>query len=240
MITTQGRKSLNPYFLALEFAAPRHCLVCDERIATDYHDKRYICDVCLNSIPLADNPDKLINMLIQTFPGDELAISRVCSLLSVKEEHEWMNLIYKFKYSGIQEIGVSLGKLLARRLEMFGMNSYDFILSVPIHRARKRERGYNQSSIIASTIAGEFNTKTSEKIVKRIKYTESQTALDKTERKFNTRNVFGPGRDIISIKNKIILLVDDVLTTGSTINHCAWFLLESGARQVDAASIVKA
>lgn len=240
MISSNGRKSLNPFFYMFELAAPRHCLVCDERIYYEAGEKKFICNTCLSSIPLADNPDILINQLIQNFPGDELAISRACSLFSIKEDHEWMRLIYKFKYSGIQEIGTELGRLLAKRLAMFNMNDYDFILPVPIHKARKRERGYNQSSIIASAIAGEFQARTSTKVVMRVKYTESQTTLDQSERKFNTRNVFGAGGDISIIKNKIILLVDDVLTTGSTINHCAWFLLESGARQVDAASLVKA
>jgi ComF family protein len=240
MLTQLGRKTLNTIFYALEFAAPEHCFVCDERIDIKPGTKQFICSDCLSSIPLADNPDTLINRLIQNFPGDELAISRVCSLLSVTDDHAWMKLIYKFKYSGLQEIGMELGRQLAKRLKMFDMNDYDYILPVPIHNARRRERGYNQSSIIAAAIAGELNTQTSDRIVKRIKYTESQTALDKTARQYNTRNVFGPGREILLIKNKKVLLVDDVLTTGSTINHCAWFLLESGARQVDAASLVKA
>ena len=144
-----------------------------------------------------------------------------------------MDLIYGLKYTGIYQIGLELGYLLGKQIKS---NRYDIISPVPIHSARKRERGFNQSEAIVEGIIKVKDIHFEKSLLKRKKYTQTQTMLSAEERKRNVSKVFSIN-DKIDINNKRILLVDDVLTTGSTLNNCATELLKNGARRVDAAVV---
>jgi ComF family protein len=224
----------------IELIAPRHCEVCRTYIGTTKRQLEFICDRCLDSIPLAPDPSVLMNKLISEFPGDELGISRVCGLFSISEESNFMELIYSLKYKGHSRIGIELGMLLGRRLQILHFFEYDFIIPLPIHHARTRERGYNQSQVIANGISSIINIPVNNSIVKRKKYTQSQTTLKAEERRNNVSQVFGPKKNYLLVSGKKVLLIDDVLTTGSTLNSCANTLLQLGAKQVDAAVLAVA
>lgn len=109
---------------------------------------------------------------------------------------------------------------------------------MPIHKAKRRHRGYNQSDYIAIGINKILQKTVAPNLLIRLKHTPSQTLLDVTERMKNVKSVFevNPKYDVY---NKNILLVDDVLTTGSTLNNCAQTLLYSHARRVDIATLLK-
>ena len=110
-------------------------------------------------------------------------------------------------------------------------------MPIPLHKTKFKERGYNQSEFIAKGINNILKKKERFDIVRRTKYTKSQALLSPEERKTNVKNVFEID-EVYKISDKIILLVDDVLTTGSTINNCALALLEKGAKRVDAATLL--
>jgi ComF family protein len=100
-----------------------------------------------------------------------------------------------------------------------------------------RERGFNQAEIIALGIAQILGVSVDTKLIKRFRYTTTQTLLSAEERKTNVKNVFKGYNEKTKLNNETILLIDDVLTTGSTINECAKTLLNLGARRVDIAAL---
>ncbi len=112
----------------------------------------------------------------------------------------------------------------------------DLIIPVPIHHLKKAERGYNQSDYLAKGLSKSLNIPYSGKMIKRIKYTESQTKLKMKERALNVSNAFKV-RNAEKVKGKNILIVDDVCTTGATLLECGIALYKAGANSVFACSV---
>ena len=115
---------------------------------------------------------------------------------------------------------------------------YDIIISVPISRKRWKNRGYNQSKLIAKNIAKENNIQFNNEIIVKTKNNHTQSALNKEERKQNVKGAYKV-INIEKIKNKKILLVDDIYTTGSTVDECSKVLIKAGATSVDVFTIAK-
>lgn len=223
-----------------DFIAPQYCEICEEII--DYDSTRYefICQKCFDNIPLAPEPETIYNRLVCNFEKDDLYINGAISLFSMKEDHDFMKAIYSLKYKGFSRIGTELGKELGRLMKIYGRTNYDAIVPVPIHHARKRERGYNQSEFIAKGISEITGISINTKIIKRKRYTQTQTVLSKSQRKINVEKAISPFKNNIKISGGSYLLVDDVLTTGSTLNSCAKILLSLGAKNVEVATLVYA
>lgn len=122
----------------------------------------------------------------------------------------------------------------------------DVIIPVPLHKARLRQRGFNQAELLSGLIVGPDHTNSSTPltmkihtgILKRVKPTRPQTELDRHKRIDNIKGAF---RVILpeAIEDKEILLIDDVFTTGSTANECARVLMEAGARKVDVFTLAR-
>ncbi len=227
--------------LIFDFIFPNVCFSCRNKIINAEKNiaLSYCCDGCLSSFPLAPPPDKIINQLITFFENDEIAISNAAALFAADNEFIFINLVYQLKYHGFTKIGKEFGILLGKLLRDYGLNDYDFILPVPIHPARRRERGYNQAESIAEGVGEILGIKVKNNLIKRTKYTTSQTRFSAVERSNNIKDVFKINPEC-SVVNSSILLIDDVLTTGSTLNSCATVLLENKARKVDAAALLKA
>ena len=222
------------------FIAPKYCEICRSPIEKDNNPFEFICQRCFDSMPLAPEPDVIFNRLVQGFDKDELCISGAVSLFAMKEDHDYMNAIYSMKYYGFSRIGAELGKKLGRLLKQYKKINFDALIPVPIHHARKRERGYNQSEFIAKGINEVIGIPVNKKVIKRKKYTQTQTALSKEERRTNIQNTIIPYYRNLKLKGGNYLLVDDVLTTGSTLNECANTLLLMGAKKVEVATLVYA
>jgi len=126
----------------------------------------------------------------------------------------------------------SLGQLLSSFAKEWVPDLKDFvIIPVPLHRRRLRERGFNQSLLLARVLASDLGNRLDYLSLIRNRYTQAQTGLKKKERRKNVKDAFS----IIhpdAIKDKKILLVDDVFTTGHTVNECARSLKKSGAATV--------
>lgn len=112
------------------------------------------------------------------------------------------------------------------------LKKYDIILIVPISRQRKKERGYNQSELIAKDLALLISTKIEKNILYKIKHTKPQSTLNKQQREENAKGVY-EAKNIDKIKNKKILIIDDIYTTGNTVNECAKILVEKGINKRD-------
>ena len=237
----------------IDFFYPCVCLVCGEKINLNYKinfDKskietnpyivstEFCCAKCKSQVTFAGNKYEIVLDIISNYNEYNFAITNAISLFKNTADMPIINLIYGLKYKGFISIGLEYGKWLADVLVAENMINYDYITPVPIHPARRRERGYNQSDFIAIGINKILNNKIAFDLLKRTKYTSSQTQLSQTERMKNMINVFVLNKKY-DVNKKKILLVDDVLTTGATLNNCALTLLENGAKQVDVATLLK-
>ena len=223
----------------LETISPRHCEVCKKYIGTIPRRFEFICPRCTDSMPLAPEPNVIMNTFNSKFNPDDVGISNAYSLFSVIEDFRYLSIIYALKYSFFTRVGLEFGYELGNIINKYRDIDYDLIIPVPIHKARRRERGFNQSDIIANSVSKQINSEINNSLLLRKKYTQTQTVLTSSERKENVANVFTVQNNEL-VKNKIILIIDDVLTTGSTINACAITLLESGAKRIDCATLAYA
>lgn len=241
----------------LNILAPRTCLVCESFLvnAGEHNNNElsnYICQRCFDRLPPAPRSEELLAGIARHFTGDSLAIQSITARFqretaridfATEDDNDSTSitpLLYALKYHGVQRLGRALGRELGQLLQMFGQTSYTALVPVPIHSARERERGYNQSTRIAEGIADVLHLPVETAWIRRHTYTLSQTNFSIEERKLNVHSAFAVGRSPEAIKGASLLLVDDILTTGSTLNACAATLLEHGARRIDAATVAKA
>jgi ComF family protein len=115
---------------------------------------------------------------------------------------------------------------------------FDIIVPVPLHPTRQRERGFNQAGLLAELLSPRISIPC-KRVLKRIRYTTTQTALDRAERMENLHNAFRLRRNA-DVRGLHVLLIDDVLTTGSTLSECARVLKRAGAISVHAATAARA
>ncbi len=152
----------------------------------------------------------------------------------------YAKLLRKFKFGYNKNISNAFVKILEEYLlenkDFF--DKFDIITSVPIYKNRKRYRGFNQSELIGEKICKIVDKPFEKNILVKIKSTYPQTSVPHTERKNNIKDAIVLGENV-DIKNKEILLVDDVFTTGSTINECARILSENGCRSVSSFTVLK-
>jgi ComF family protein len=136
------------------------------------------------------------------------------------------------KYSEKTHLARPLGLLLSSFAKAWlqGQGSL-LVMPVPLHPKRLRERGFNQSLLLAGEVASALGADLDFSSLKRIKYTQPQTGLGSDERKKNVRGAFGVS-DRQAVRRRAVLLVDDVATTGSTLNECARTLKRAGAGEV--------
>jgi ComF family protein len=142
-------------------------------------------------------------------------------------------LIHEFKYSGKDYLGKPLGGLMNEFIRDYRLpiEYLDFIIPVPLHKSRMREREFNQAQLLSQEVAKEFNKKMLPDILERSRPTKTQTGLAPEERRKNVERSFTV-REAKLIKDANLLLIDDVLTTGATVNEAARALKDSGARIV--------
>jgi ComF family protein len=150
------------------------------------------------------------------------------------------DVIHEFKYNR----QIHLRRLIAQWLraalddERLHEIHFDVIVPVPLHPARQRERGFNQASLLAESLSAETSVP-SRPILQRVRYTTTQTALDRSERMQNLHNAFRLRKNA-DVRGLRVLLIDDVLTTGSTLSECARVLKRAGAISVHAATAARA
>ena len=146
-------------------------------------------------------------------------------------------LIKGLKYKFAFDIASELSDLLLSFFEKQEIsNANPVIIPVPLHKKRLRERGFNQAELLARSFHANYQVET--KILQRNKYTSAQAKLKEKARKENIKQAFAC-HDSEKVKNKIVVLVDDVITTGSTLNECARVLKKSGAKEVWGLAIAK-
>jgi ComF family protein len=150
------------------------------------------------------------------------------------------HLLHQLKYNNHPEVGERLGKLYGKDLVEAGFEKkFDLIIPVPLHQSRKRRRGYNQSEKFAEGLSHLLQIPCDEKIVERKIKTATQTRKSKIERWENVKDVFQI-KQPEKVMGKRVLLVDDVITTGATLEACGQQLLNCGCTELSIACIAEA
>lgn len=220
---------LNQFF---DFFIPRFCAACKSQLQ---YNETYLCTNCLENINIADAV-RLDHEFKRKFEKDGI-ISAFTSSYIFEKDKPLQHLIHSLKYEENFKIGIYLGKKAAEICRRVIENwQADYLIPVPLHHLKKAERGYNQSYFIAKGFSSALNIKVNNNILKRKRYTNTQTELTLTERKNNIMDAFEP-RNSKLIKAKHVILVDDVITTGATISECGKVLLMQGASRVSAISV---
>ena len=184
-----------------------------------------ICTECYVVIPRTNYHYEKDNPVAQLFWG-RCMIEKAAAFSYYNKGSRIRNLIHNLKYKGIREIGYELGRIYGLSLEASGFTKdIDLIIPVPLHPAKKRIRGFNQSEIISMGIADVAQLPVDIKSLARIIVSATQTKRSRYERWTNVEGIFQV-IDPQTIMGKHVLLVDDVITTGSTIESCTNELLK--------------
>ena len=215
-----------------DFILPRFCPSCRNKLATA---EKTVCNSCLSKIKLAD-PEFIKSEYQRNYESKGIIFGFVSHYIFEKDK-ELQQIIHALKYDRKFQIGIFLGENLGKHFKSKFKNwNINLIVPIPLHHLRKAERGFNQSYYIAKGISAITAIPVNTKTLKRIRFTQSQTTLGMNEREINVEGAFTI-KYKEDIKEKNILLIDDVITTGATTNECGKVLLGSGARQIFAASI---
>ncbi len=204
-----------------------HCLACGAALEID---EKVVCKECrettiaeLFASPMTKyegNP--LEERLMGLAPFESVA-----ALMKFEVDTISQHLIHDLKYNNYQAIGSLLGEAIATQIQQSKRyTQIDYIVPVPLHHKRIAQRGYNQSELIASEVARQLNIPLQTDNLYRTRNNESQTRKSLEERIENVKDLFEL-RDTTLFENKTILLIDDVLTTGSTIIACCKALYKS-------------
>jgi ComF family protein len=206
-------------FISLLF--PRLCYACGNQLM---RNESLICTECFVVIPRTNYHFVEDNPVAQLFWGRCL-IEKAAAFSYYNKGSRIRKLIHNLKYNGIREIGYDLGRLYGLSLKTSGfINDIDIIIPVPLHPMKERIRGFNQSETISMGIADVTRLPVDIKSLARTLVSATQTKRSRYERWTNVEGIFQV-IDSKSIMGKHILLVDDVITTGSTIESCANELL---------------
>ena len=185
-----------------------------------------LCPICGMAFFDSPAPDHLCGNCLESKPYFSLA--RAVAIY----ETLILDAIHQFKYGRNISTGSALASFMAEFcFPNFDFTDYSLILPVPLHIRRLRERGFNQALILAKAIEKKYQIPVNFSLLKRRKFTLTQTGLDKKEREKNIRGAFAVTGNA-KIEGKNIILIDDVYTTGATINQCAKTLIKAGANKV--------
>lgn len=232
---TAGIKQLAEDFIGLFF--PKLCAACHGHLLR--HEEA-LCTSCLLELPRTnDEHDPLENPVARVFWGRIKLQAAASCFVFIKGGHV-QELVHQLKYNGRQDAGIAAGKLFGSDLKsLTPFNTAQAVVPVPLHRDKLRKRGYNQAACFAEGLAAAMNIPHYPDGMLRLSATESQTKKNRTERWDNVEDVF-----TINVKEQLagkhILLVDDVITTGATIEACAAPLLAMEGTSVSVISLASA
>jgi len=208
---------------------PKVCVSCSALLLPD---EMLICHHCQSDLPLTyfqfDKDNDIYNKLSAI-----VNIEAATSLLLFDKSDVVKELIHQLKYRNQQEIGAFLGKLLANQIKKDGIISQiDYIVPAPLHPKKQRKRGYNQLTVFGETLQNELKIEYNPHILLKTVNNQSQTTKTAAQRRKNVANVYQV-QNPEKYANKHFLIIDDVMTTGATIEACT----ETVLQQIEGAKV---
>ena len=207
-------------FIALIF--PELCQACGGSLV---NGEDVICMNCVYDLPYTNFHQQPDNVVARQLWG-RIELQNVYVLLYFSKGGKVQNMMHQFKYKNMPRIGNRLGEIAGKQLAITDrFKNIDYIIPVPLHPRKLKQRGYNQSAQFAEGLTVKMNADVELGNLIRLKHTDTQTKKSRFSRYENMRDVFGvlhPER----LEGKHVLLVDDIITTGSTLEACGLVLLE--------------
>ena len=201
---------------------PNLCLACGSR---EIYTGAVLCIKCQHKLPQTQFHFQKDNAFTQRFWG-RLPLFSGAALFRFTKGGHVQHLIHQLKYKGKKEVGIKVGEFYGRLLMKSPLfSAIDLIIPVPLHSKKKHIRGYNQSSMIAKGLSKSMEKPWLDKGLLRIEFSDTQTRKSRMDRLDNVSRAFVVG-DSKRLKGKHILLVDDVITTGATLESCGLKILE--------------
>lgn len=220
---------------------PKTCLACKSRVSA-VMDEDLICKTCYSEIKINLPPfcvacgrhlerNNLNKNICPACVRNRLHFDRAFS--PCVYDGVTKKLIHEFKYKGKDNLGKPLSKIMINFIKEYSLplNYLDYIIPMPLHKTKLREREFNQAEILSMYIAREFKKDLASGVLLRHRQTKTQTELRNKERFLNVANSFSVDSRL-SLKEKNLLLIDDVLTTGATSSEAALALKNAGAQTV--------
>ena len=212
---------------------PRLCFGCNVRL---YRGEQFLCAFCRNQVPLTEYSFNEENAVDRIFYG-RTDIKNAGSFMFFEDKGIVKNLIHQLKYRGQEQIGRFLGDWYGSKLSEKGeLKDVDYVVPVPLHKKKLRKRGYNQVGLFALTLSKYLNTSYLPDNLIKTANTKTQTRKRRIYRWQNSRDLYEL-RDTSIMSNKHVLLVDDVITTGATIEACAAAIRKSPGVIISVASM---
>lgn len=217
----------------LELLYPSLCITCSERLNSQ---ETYLCMKCWMDLPVSRFHIEPDNKVAQLFWG-RVKIEHATSYFQYRKGSRYQNLIHFIKYKGLKELGLETGKRFGDVLaESSTFSNISLLVPVPLHKKKQKRRGFNQSEWIAMGIASVLQKPIVPDNLFRQIFTPTQTRKNRFERWQNVDGIFGV-KNPEEFEGKHILLIDDVVTTGSTLEACAWELLKIKDVKVSVATL---
>jgi ComF family protein len=198
----------------LDVMFPRYCLICDQII---YGQERFMCLICESGIPMGYYQLGSQNPVEKTFWG-RCKVESASAYMRYRSDSKYSNLIKNIKYDDGIELAIDLGNLFGNWIKSDGLTDFDCLVPVPLHPKKMHRRGYNQSEEIAKGLSKSFGLPIINDLLLRDHFADSQTKKSRFYRWENTQGQYRFGNFNNGLKH--LVLVDDVITTGATIESC--------------------
>ena len=201
---------------------PKTCCGCNSLLLTN---EKVICTECRHKIPLTNHHLNIENEAFKKFYG-RTAVVHASAFLYFHKKGIVQELIHNLKYRGHQEIGEILGSWYAADLkEVEVLKTVDWVIPVPLHKRKHKERGYNQVATFGKSLAKELNLIYEDTVLLRTSYSTTQSKKNRVARSEGIESAFDTDYSE-QHHNKHFLLIDDVITTGATLESCSRALLK--------------
>lgn len=211
----------------LSFVYPSKCEVCGRVLV---ESECVICSFCIIKLPRSNYHLDERNPMIQIFWG-RVRVLYASSFFFFYKGSPYQSLLHKLKYEGKKNIGIRMGRLFAAELTETSFSRSEIIIPVPLHPKKQKKRGYNQSEMLAKGVNELFGIELNTKVLMRKGNAGSQTNKNRYDRFLNISDQFCI-ENSEGIQGKSVLLIDDVVTTGSTLEACAQLLIDAGSKDI--------
>ncbi|WP_246865704.1 ComF family protein [Croceivirga thetidis] len=212
---------------------PEVCFGCNAQL---FGGENLLCTICRNDLPLTEFNFRENNIIDRTFYG-RIAIEKANSFLYFRQNGIVKNLLHALKYKNQEQIGAFLGDWFGHIISMEDKNlNVDFVVPVPLHPAKLKQRGYNQVSLFAEKLASHIEGEYLPNALIKTANVKTQTKKGRFLRWSQTQELYKVN-PLMNLQGKSILLVDDVITTGATIESCAKSLLQHKQTKVYVATM---